>query len=103
MAGSTAYRLTEPALADSLSRACYRGVTNLRRVYLLNADQPGLPGRNLPCVLAAPAQSIMTAGVPAGPGAGRPGAHRQGGAAPAPPGGAGPAGGRAGRPIRVTG
>src|SRR5580693_4006643 len=55
MAGSTAYRLTEPALADSLSRACYRGVTNLRRVYRLDLDlldldqldldQPDLPGR----------------------------------------------------------
>ena len=50
MAGSTAYRLTEPALADSLSRPCYRGVTNLRRVYLLDLDlpdpdQPDLPGR----------------------------------------------------------
>jgi hypothetical protein len=50
MAGSTAYRLTEPALADSLSRPCYRGVTNLRRVYrldldLADLDQPDLPGR----------------------------------------------------------
>ena len=50
MAGSTAHRLTEPALADSLSRPCYRGVTNLRRVYLLDLDlpdldQPDLPGR----------------------------------------------------------
>jgi hypothetical protein len=50
MAGSTAYRLTEPALADSLSRPCYRGVTNLRRVYRLDLDlpdldQPDLPGR----------------------------------------------------------
>jgi hypothetical protein len=50
MAGSTAYRLTEPALADSLSRPCYRGVTNLRRVYLPDLDlpdldQPDLPGR----------------------------------------------------------
>jgi hypothetical protein len=50
MAGSTAYRLTEPALADSVSRPCYRGVTNLQRVYRLNLDlldlgQPGLPGR----------------------------------------------------------
>ena len=43
MAGSTAYRLTEPALADSLSRPCYRGVTNLRRVYLLDLDLPDLP------------------------------------------------------------
>ena len=54
MAGSTAYRLTEPALADSLSRACYRGVTNLRRVYLLNGDQPDRPGRNLPCITGRP-------------------------------------------------
>jgi hypothetical protein len=54
MAGSTAYRLTEPALADSLSRACYQGVTNLGRVYLLNGDQPDLPGRNLPWVTGRP-------------------------------------------------
>ena len=42
MAGSTAYRLTESALADSLSRPCYRGVTNLRRVYRLDLDLPDL-------------------------------------------------------------
>src|ERR1700722_15060355 len=48
MAGSTAHRLTEPALADSLSRPCYRGVTNLRRVYLLDLDLPDLDQPDLP-------------------------------------------------------
>ena len=36
--------LAGPALADSLSRACYQDVTNLRRVYRLNADKPVPPG-----------------------------------------------------------
>ena len=39
-AGSTAYRLTEPALGHSLSRSCYQGVTKPPRVYSLWLGRP---------------------------------------------------------------